>query len=282
MKNLLFSFMVFATIFSLQAQIKTPVPSPFSTLEQKVGLTDITVEYSRPGVKGRIIFGDLVPFNKIWRTGANARTKISLSTKFTVADETLKPGSYNVFVIPNKSSWEVVFYDDGKSNGTPSEFDEAYVAARTIVNTQQTGSKVETFTIGINNITNSSATLDLSWEKTSVSIPFSVPTDVAVVSSIESTMNGPGVNDYYQAAVYYFQEGKDISQAKEWIDKAIEMTQEKPRFWMLRQQSLIHAQSGDRVGAIEAAKKSLESAKKAGNMEYVKFNKAALKEWGAL
>ena len=113
-------------------------------------------------------------------------------------------------------------------------------------------------------------------------MPFTVPTDDAVLKSISNVMGGPGVNDYYSAAVYYLQENKDIEKAKMWIDKAIDMTKSKPRFWMLRQQSLIHAKAGNTKSAIAAAKQSLELAEKAGNKGYIKMNQDSLKEWGAL
>ncbi|WP_242086361.1 DUF2911 domain-containing protein [Aestuariivivens sediminis] len=282
MKKLLLLFMTCASMYTLKAQVETPAPSPFSKLEQKVGLTDVTLEYSRPGVKGRIVFGDLVPYGKIWRTGANARTKITFSTDATIDGQDLKAGSYSIFTIPNAESWEVVFYNDGKEFGTPSEFDPQYVAARTTVKSYPVPFNVESFTLDINNITNSSATIDLIWEKTYLGVPFTVPTDAAVTASIQKVMNGPGANDYFQAAVYYFQEGKDIQQAKTWIDQAVEMSKDQPRFWVLRQQSLIHAKAGEKASAIAAAKASLKYAEEAGNDDYVKMNKDSLKEWGSM
>ncbi|WP_242095060.1 DUF2911 domain-containing protein [Aestuariivivens sediminicola] len=282
MKKIIFLFMACATLFAVNAQVETPAPSPFSKLEQKVGLTDVTLEYSRPGVKGRTVFGDLVPFGKIWRTGANARTKITFSTDATIDGQTLEAGSYSIFTIPNAESWEVIFYNDGKEFGTPTELDPQYVAARTTVKTYPIPFSVETFTLDINNIMNSSATVDFIWEKTYVGVPFTVPTDAAVTASIKNVMSGPGPNDYFQAAVYYLQEGKDIQQAKTWIDKAVEMSKDNPRFWVLRQQSLIHAKAGSKASAIAAAKASLKYAEEAGNDDYIKMNKESLKEWGAI
>ncbi|WP_242135409.1 DUF2911 domain-containing protein [Aestuariivivens marinum] len=282
MKKLLFLFLAYSTMYSVNAQVQTPAPSPFCKLEQKVGLTDVTLEYSRPGVKGRTVFGDLVPYGKIWRTGANARTKITFSTDATIDGQTLKAGSYSIFTVPNTESWEVVFYNDGKDSGTPNEFDEQYVAAKATVKSYPVPFNVETFTLDINNITNSSATIDLIWEKTYLAIPFGVPTDAAVLASINNVMSGPGPNDYFQSALYYLQEGKDIEKAKQWIDKAVEMTKDQPRFWILRQQSLIHAKAGDKSGAISAAKSSLKYAEEAGNADYVKMNTDSLKEWGAM
>lgn len=282
MKKLLLLFMACATMYSVNAQVKTPAPSPFSKIEQKVGLTDVTLEYSRPGVKGRTVFGDLVPYGKIWRTGANARTKITFSTDATVDGQTLKAGSYSVFTIPNAESWDVIFYSDGKESGTPEELESEYVAAKTNVKAHPIPFNVESFTIDLNNLTNGGARLEFIWEKTWVGVDITVPTDNAVLASINNVMSGPGANDYYSSAVYYLKENKDIEKAKEWIDKAIDMTKDKPRFWMLRQQSLIHAKAGDTKGAIAAAKSSLEHSEKAGNADYVKMNKDSLKEWGSM
>lgn len=282
MKKLLLIALVFTFSLNVSAQVKTPQPSPFSKVEQKVGLTDVTLEYSRPGVKGRTVFGDLVPYGKIWRTGANARTKITFSTEVTIDGNTLKAGSYSVFTIPNAESWEVVFYNDGKEFGAPDEFDVQYVAAKTNVEVYKLPVKIETFTMTFDDLSNSGAALGMMWEDVYVGVKFEVPTDDAVVASIKKVMNGPGVGDYFSAAVYYLQEGKDINEAKTWIDKAVEMTKDKPRFWFLRQQSLIHAKAGDKKGAITAAKKSLAGAEKAGNADYVKMNKDSLKEWGAI
>ena len=281
MKKLLLLVLAFTTVCSVNAQIKTPQPSPFSKVEQKVGLTDVTLEYSRPGVKGRTIFGDLVPYGKIWRTGANARTKITFSTDVTIDGQNLKAGSYSIFTIPNADSWDVIFYNDGKESGTPKEFDANSLAAKTNAEVHPIPFSVESFTIDINALTNNGARLEFIWDKTFVGIPFEVPTDKAVMASIDKVMNGPGANDYYAAAVYYLNSGKDINQAKTWMEKAMSMF-ETPRFWQLRQQSLIYAKFGDKKAAIATAKKSLAGAEKAGNADYVKMNKESIAEWGAM
>ncbi|WP_418604416.1 DUF2911 domain-containing protein [Hwangdonia sp.] len=281
MKKLLLILMAFTLAYSVNAQIETPQPSPSSKVEQMVGLTTVNLDYSRPGVKGRTVFGDLVPYGKVWRTGANARTKITFSEDVAVDGQALKAGSYAIFTIPQADSWDVVFYTDYNGGGAPAELDESKVAARVSAEVHPIPFNVETFTMDINNITNSSATLEFIWEKTYVAVPFTVPTDKAVSAAIEKTLNGPGFNDYYAAATYYLSEGKDIAKAKEWIDKAMSMTDD-PRFWQLRQKSLIYAKAGDRAGAIAAAKKSLAAAEKAGNADYVKMNKDSLAEWGAM
>ena len=274
--------MAFATITSVNAQLETPAPSPSSKLEQKVGLTDVTIEYSRPSVKGRTIFGDLVPYDTMWRTGANKNTMITFSTDATIDGQTLKAGSYAIFTKPGKETWDVYFYSDTNNWGTPQEWDDSKVAAKTNVKAYPMPFSVETFTMGIGNITNGGATIDILWDNVYAGVDFTVPTDEAVVASINAIMNGPSANDYFAAAMYYMQEGKDIQKAKEWIDKSVAMTKDQPRFWVLRNQSLIHAKAGNKTTAIAAAKKSLELAEKAGNADYVKMNKDSLKEWGAI
>lgn len=282
MKKLLMIALVFTISYSVNAQVETPQPSPFAKIEQKVGLTDVTLEYSRPNMRGRTIFGDLVPHGKMWRTGANANTKITFSDDVTVDGQTLKAGEYAVYTTPNADSWDVVFYADASNWGTPQEWDDTKVAAKTTAQVFNMPMKIETFTMTFDNLTNSSAVMGMLWENAYVGVKFEVPTDKGVVASIEKVMAGPGANDYFSAAVYYLQEGKDIAKAKDWIDTAVEMTKDEPRFWYQRQQSLIHAKSGDMAGAIEAAKASLAGAEKRGNADYVKMNKESLKEWGAI
>jgi len=282
MKKLLLSAIALCLTFALQAQVTTPQPSPSSKVEQKVGLTDFTLEYSRPSVRGRTIFGDLVPYGKLWRTGANKNTIITFSDDIVFGGTNVKAGSYAIYTTPGESLWEVVLYSDTENWGTPEKWDASKVAAIAKAQVYPIPFNVETFTIDINSITNTGANLEFIWEKTYLAVPMQVPTDDKVLASINEALNGtPKGNDYYAAAVYYLQENKDINQAKEWIDKAISMS-EKPQFWQLRQQSLIYAKTGDTQGAIEIAKKSLQGAKEAGNEDYVKLNTDSLKEWGAM
>ncbi len=281
MKKLVLFAFVGLTALAINAQLVTPAPSPASTLKQTVGLTEVTVEYSRPSMRGRTIFGDLVPYGKLWRTGANARTKVTFSDDVMIGDTSLKAGSYALLTIPNANQWEVIFYTEYQAGGAPAELDEGKVAARVISEVMKMPMDVQSFTITIDDITTGSAMLGILWEKDYVGVKFEVPTDDKVNASIDKVMNGPGFGDYYAAATYYLSEGKDIAKAKEWIDKAMSMN-DKPRFWQLRQQSLIYAAAGDKDGAINLAKKSLADAEASGNADYVKMNKDSLKEWGAL
>lgn len=265
---------------TVEAQITTPAPSPAAKLWQTVGLTEVTVDYSRPSMRGREVFGNLVPFDKLWRTGANAYTKITFSTDATIGGSDVKAGTYSIFSKPGASNWVVFFYTDIVGGGTPSDWDESKIVAQLTVPVQQMEMPVETFTITIDDVMSNGANLGILWENTYVAVPFSVPTDATVTKSIDTALNGPTAGDYYAAATYYASEDKDINKAKEWMEKAMAMT-EKPAFWQFRQQSLILAKAGDKKGAIEAAKKSLAGAKEAGNDDYVKMNNDSLKEWGA-
>ena len=280
MKKLVLFAFALTLMLSVNAQIKTPAPSPAAKIEQVVGLTDVSIEYSRPSMRGRTIFGDLVPYGKIWRTGANARTKVTFSNDVTIGEKELKAGTYAIFTIPQAESWQVIFYTDYAGGGAPAELDESKVAAHVKVQAYPIEKDIESFTISIDDITSGSAVIGMMWEKTYVGVEFKVPTDKTVSASIDSALAGPGFGDYYAAATYYLSEGKDIKKAKEWMDKAMSMTKE-PGFWQLRQQSLIYAKAGDKKGAIEIAKKSLAAAKEAGNADYVKMNEDSLKEWGA-
>ena len=282
MKKILLSLFVVALTTNINAQVKTPAASPSAKTEQVVGLTDVTLEYSRPGMRGRTIFGNLVPYGKVWRTGANQNTKITFSTDVTVDGQKLKKGTYAVYTKPGKNSWEVMFYTDSKNWGNPGKWDDSKVAAKTTVQIIPMPMNIETFTMTFDDLTDSSAVLGILWEKAYVGVKFEVPTDAIVSKAITKTMAGPSANDMYASAIYYFKSGKDIKKAQKWIDKSIEMTAKDPKFWMLRQQSLIHAKAGDKKGAIKAAKASLKYATENKNAGYIKMNKASLKEWGAM
>lgn len=281
MKKILMLFAAMTLTVGLQAQIQTPQPSPFQKTEQKVGLTDVTLEYSRPSMRGRALYGDLVPFDKIWRTGANANTKITFSDDVEIGTTLVKAGTYAIFTKPGASKWDVYFYTDSNNWGEPQKWDDSKVAAMVTVPAQPMTMEVETFTISFDDLKNDSAILGFLWGKTYVGVPLNFITDKIMSANIERVMNGPSFGDYYAAAVYYFQADKDIKQAKEWMDKAMELNK-KPAFYQVRQKALIYAKAGDKKGAIAAAKESLKLSKEAGNDDYVALNTKTLKEWGAM
>ncbi|SHJ14012.1 DUF2911 domain-containing protein [Flavobacterium terrae] len=269
---------VFIASFSLEAQIKVPQASPKSTLIQTVGLTDIEIEYSRPSAKGRVIYGDLVPFGKVWRTGANANTTISFSDDVVINGATLKKGKYALYTIPKADEWEILFYTDTNNWGNPEKWDDSKVAIKASAKTEILNRHVETFTIGINNTDNNFANLEFAWEKTLVALKFEVPTQKVAMASIDKTLSGPSATDYYSAAQYFFQTNGDLNKALSYATKAYDMHEKKP-YWYSRLKSQIQAKLGDKKGALETAKISLEAAKAANNTDYVKMNEDSIKEW---
>ncbi|HEY4619089.1 MAG TPA: DUF2911 domain-containing protein [Flavobacterium sp.] len=278
MKKILIALAIIITQFTIEAQVKTPQASPKATITQVVGLTDVEVVYSRPSARGRAVFGNLVPFGKLWRTGANENTTISFSDDVIIGGKTLKKGKYAIYTIPNIESWEVIFYANTDNWGTPQEFKESDVALRTTVKEESMPKAMDTFTIGINGLSSDSAFLEMYWENSFVSLKFEVPTQKTAIANIEKALSGPSAGDYFSAAQYFYQSNGDINKAKSYVDKALEMNTEKP-FYYLRLKSLIQAKQGDIKGAIETAKASLVASETAGNQDYAKMNKDSISEW---
>ena len=279
MKKIVLCLAIALSSMVVSAQVTTPQPSPSAKIDQTIGLTDVTVEYSRPSMKGRTIYGDLVPYDKLWRTGANKNTQITFGDDVKVGGKELKKGSYAIFTKPGKDNWEVIFYADTNNWGTPQKWDDSKVAAKFMAKPQELPMQVETFTIMFNDFTMNSANMFILWSNVEVPVKIEVPSKEKAMKSIEAVMAGPSANDHYQAATFYKEVG-ELDKAKEHIEKAIAMRTE-PAFWYHRQQSLIYAAKGNKDEAIKAAKTSLELAEKAGNADYVKLNKDSLAEWGA-
>ncbi|UTW63693.1 DUF2911 domain-containing protein [bacterium SCSIO 12741] len=257
-------------------EIKTPRPSPLSTLTQEVGLTEITVTYSRPGIKGRKIFGDLVPYGKMWRTGANSPTKIKFDKKIKLAGNEIEAGEYAMLSIPGESDWEIII---NKNLGTyPQNHDPADDVVRFKVSSKKIESAVESFTIDFQAFTADGANMILLWENTAVVIPVEVTASEEVMKTIERVMNGPSSRDLYLSARYYYENDKDISKATDWINKSVEMDQEKPKFWVIHWQAKILAKSGDTKGAIKAAEQSKKLAEEEEYDAYIKMNDELIKE----
>lgn len=264
--------------FTIQAQVKIPQMSPKSTLNQVVGLTDVEVVYSRPSARGRVVFGNLIPFGKLWRTGANENTTVFFSEDVLIGGKTLAKGKYALFTTPNADSWEVVFYTKTDNWGNPEVWDEKNVALKTTIKSEILDKAVESFTIGISNLDPNFAFLDLSWEKVLIAIKFEVPTQKAAIASIEKALAGPTAADYFASAQYFYQSNGDQTKTLVYVNKALEMNKEKP-FYYYRLKSLIQAKLGDKKGAIETAKIGLAAAEVAKNQDYVKMNQDSIEEW---
>ena len=280
MRAIIFTLLLFTANLSF-SQINTPRVSPASEVEQMVGLTEIKIEYSRPSMRGREVFGNLVPFGKVWRTGADNSTKISFDTDVIISGKTIQSGTYSIFSIPNKESWEIIFYSDVELWGVPRDWSENKIVFSSMFDVKKLkkSNTVETFTISFNDLTNNDVNMSISWENTSVDIKIEVPTRSMVESDINKVLSdNPKSSDYYAAAVFYRQENINLDKALEWMNKAIEMN-ESPRFWQYRQQSLIMAANDKFADAVDAAKKSLNLAIEADNQDYIKMNRESIAEW---
>ena len=271
-------FLLFVSFYGF-SQLKTPSASTSSEIEQVVGLTEIEIDYNRPSKRGRVIFGNLVPFGKIWRTGANSGTEISFSTDVSINGENINEGTYSIFSIPNEDSWQIIFYSDTDLWSVPRNWEESKIIFQSNFKSNTNNKVVETFSISFEDITNNNVNLVFSWDDTNVIVPIDVPTKSLVEDQIKSIMgDDPKSSDYYSAAVYYLQENINLDIALKWMNKAIEMI-ENPRFFQLRQQSLILAANGQYKNAIKVAEKSLELSIQANNGDYVKMNNDSIEEW---
>ncbi len=275
----LLTLAAFAWFNLADAQIKTPAPSPGCKIVQTAGLTDITIEYSRPSTKGRKIFGGLVPYGEMWRTGANKNTMVTFSEPVKIGGKDLKAGSYAIFTVPGEKEWDIIIYSDTENWGTPEKYDAAKEAARFKVPVETMPFVIETFMVEIGDINNTSCSLGMGWENTWVSFNIDLNTDEKVSANIKQVMAGTSSGDYYNAGNYYFEAGKDLKQAYEWIHKSNEMDGADQKFWKLRKESLVLADLGKVAEAIAVAEKSLALAVKADNKDYVRMNNESIAMW---
>jgi len=272
-------------IFMANAQVEMPNASPTAKISQKVGLTDVSIEYSRPSAKGRQIFGNLVPYGKLWRTGANMATKLTFGDDVKIGGKDLKAGTYALFTIPGEKEWTVILNKNANQGGT-ADYKEAEDAVRITVESYNFAPiKVETFLINIEDIKTNSAIIEIIWESTVVQIPLEVSVDDRVMASIQKTLAGsPKAGDYFTAAVYYRENGKDLKQALTWITEAIKLNEAAGTnaFWVYRQKSLIEADMKDYKAAVATAQLGLKKATEAKNDDYVKMNTESIAEWSKM
>lgn len=269
----------FAFVTETQAQLDMPAPSPSSKVSQAVGLGEVTVEYSRPSMKGRTIYGELVPFGKAWRTGANASTKVTFSEDVMLEGNEVPAGTYSLYTIPGESEWTVMLHKDMRLLMGDRYTKEEEQARFTITPMTDFPLSVETFTIGFDNVKPNSAEMAMYWENTRAAITITTEVDSKVMAQIEETLAGPSQNFYFNAATYYFENGKDINQAADFIAKA---DPNEERFWMQTWKARIMEKAGKPQEAIAASKKALALAEKAENGDYIKINKDLLTKWNAL
>jgi hypothetical protein len=245
-------------------KVDFPAASPTATLKQHVGLTDIEIVYSRPSVKGRVIFGGLVPYNAIWRTGANASTKISFSTPVKLNGNTIPAGKYSLYTIPSEQEWTIIVSKDTAGNIFNYNATNDLVRFK-VTPVQFTDTSIETFVIEFNHIRDESAVINLAWDKTVVPIKLELDVASKVIPQIEAAMASTEKKDagfYYQSAMFYFNHDLDLKKALSWLDTGLT---DKPRiaYELLNLKARILAKQGDKDGAIAAAKESTELALKA-------------------
>ncbi len=274
MKKSLLSIALTLFAFAGYSQIQMPAPSPTATVQQKVGLTDISVVYSRPGVKGRTVFGDMIPYGKVWRTGANASTKITFSDNVKLGGKDVPAGEYALYSIPNQNEWTIIIHKNTKLWGAGG-YDAKDDLVRFTAKAEAMPMSVESMVIDFGNFKNTSGEMYIIWDKVAVTIPIEVEIESKVMAQIKEKVidaSAPSGNDLAAAANFYHQSGKDLKQALTWMDQACKARPEA--FWLLHTKATIQKDLGDKKAAIATAKKSIELAKsnKDGDFGYIKRN----------
>ncbi len=270
MKKIIFTVIILSFFTLLgSAQVKMPAPSPTQTIKQEFAIGSVELTYSRPSAKGRKIYGDLVPYNKLWRTGANAATKIVFKDALEIGGKKIDTGTYVLYTIPGMDSWEIIL-NKGLTNWGIDGYKESEDIVRFKVEPMKMKNKMETFTMNFSNVGPEYCSLDIMWEKTIVSIPVKADFKDKVRAQIEAAMN-TDKKPYWQAAQFYNEYDKNLPKALENATKAIEGNKEA--FWIWLYKAKIQKEMGDMAGAMESSKKSQELAAAAKNDDYVKMNK---------
>ena len=266
MKNKLTLIFIFICYLSY-SQLQSPVASPKTKIFQKVGLVDINLEYSRPSKNDRKIFGGLVPYGKIWRTGANNPTLISFSDNIKLNNKLIEKGDYHIYSVPSESNLDLIIYEKTDAWGSLSEFDESLIKARVVSNFIDLPITVETFTITFNNISNNGASLIINWDNKQAVYKIDVLTKGKMIKNINKILSeNPTANDYRKAAVYYYEENIDISKAVKWIDSAFKDS-DNLKYWQLRYKALIYEKAGNIIKAKEYAEKGFKNAKEINSID---------------
>ena len=251
--------------------IKTPAPSPGQTIKQDFALSSIEVNYSRPAAKGRKIFGDLVPFGKMWRTGANGQTLITFGEDVTVGGKAVKAGKYSLLSVPGKTEWEIIL---AKPETSVFNYKAENEVTRFIAKASTLPMNVESFMILFGAQTSNSVNMSIIWENTEVEFPIVADIDTKIMAEIDKAMNVDS-KPYFAAASYYFDNGKDLTKALAWANRAVDA--QPDAYWIAHLKAKIQAKAGDKAGAIATAKKSLELATKGNNPDYVALNEKLIK-----
>jgi len=273
LKKLLLGAGFCALIITADAQpLRTPQPSTTQTIKQDLGIGSVELSYSRPGMKGRKIFGDLVPFGKVWRTGANNATTLTFSDSVTIGGTKLAPGKYGLLSIPDKDQWTLIISKQTDVT-SPAAYKQESDAARVTVKPVTTKEVAETFTMQFANVKSNSTDLQIMWDNVAVSLPISTDLESKIMAQINNLMNKDN-RPYFQSAMYYMETGKDLNQAVAWLDKAIE--QNPSAYWVYHQKANALARLGKKTEAKTIAQKSMDLAREAKNDDYVELNKKLL------
>ena len=268
MKKLTLALAAFLTFMCADAQqLRTPASSTTQTIKQDFGLGNIELSYSRPSAKGRKIMGDLVPYDKVWRTGANNATTITFSDDVSIGGTAVKAGKYGLLSIPGATEWTLIITKDLNVT-SPTAYKQENDVVRVKSPVANLQNKMETFTMQFANVTNSSCDLRMSWENSGVTLPITTDVDGKVMKQIDDVMNKDN-KPYFAAASYYYDNGKDLKKAQEWVDKAIAANPQA--FWMTLLKARIHAKQGDKAGATAMCNKTIELATAAKNDDYIKM-----------
>jgi tetratricopeptide (TPR) repeat protein len=263
----------------MQAQIDIPPLSPEGFVKQKVGFATVEVFYSRPSMGGRAIFGELVPFGEIWRTGANASTKISFSEEVTLANHKVPAGQYSLLTIPNEEEWTIILNKNLELQGTYG-YEESDDLLRFNVKPLKSSYHLETFTIDIGELTWTSATIQLMWENTIVRFKLGTLADEQIVAQIENRLKDPMVqvgNNYYSSAIYYVHTHRDLDQALEWIDKAIEINGKHS--WYIHKKAEVMAEKGDYRKAINLGQEAIQIAEEKSDNDNAYQHRLSIEKW---
>ena len=257
------SFQILLTLIIVKssfAQLKSHNASPRSNISQIIGLVSVNLDYSRPSKKSREIFGGLVPYNKIWRTGANNPTTISFSDYVKINNQLISAGEYHLYSVPTESTLDLVIYEKTDAWGSLPTFDKSKVIARVSSDFIDLPNTVETFTISFENISNNGSTLNIMWDNKLAIYNIDALTKDKMINNINNVMNNnPSSNDYSRAAMYYFEEDIDIEKAMEWINKAYKDSDDL-RYWHLRYKALIYEKAGKLNKALEYAESGYKRA----------------------
>ncbi|MEP6683257.1 MAG: DUF2911 domain-containing protein [Parafilimonas sp.] len=269
-KNLMLAvlFSVCAFCVSNAQTLITPQPSPTAEIKQNFGLSQIEISYSRPGIKGRKIFGDIVPYNKVWRTGANSATTITFGDDVMMGGTKIPAGKYGLLTIPGENEWMVIITKQTNVNN-PSLYKQDQDVVRIAVKPYQLPFSIETFTIGFGDVASDSCHLELMWDNVYVPVTITTDVDGKVMTQIKQIMEGDNL-PYFQSAQYYIDNNKDLNQALVWLDKAI--AQNPDAYYMYYQKARALAKLGKKQDALTASNKSIELAKAAKNDDYVALN----------